>query len=159
MADRPPASGEKCCPLADGGMATGNIILWVTGNDVYSRLTLLAGFDRERLLAVAATARAVISRFGAEADEVLVLGPLSRLAGEIPGLTWESTAAYHLQRTLTKQDPDHNCRIVSLGRSLTQKMGRSKRGLIGTEEWFGQDRIYQRKDTARSRKRERSPGG
>ena len=127
---------------AASGMATGNIIVWLTGNDVYSRLTLLASFDRERLLAIGATARAVISRFGAVADEVLVLGPLPRLAGEIPGLTWESTAAYHLERTLMKEDLHHNCQIVPLGRSLTRKMGRSRRGLKGTEQWFGRDHIH-----------------
>ena len=127
---------------AASGMTMGSVLIWLTGNDVYNRFTLLSSFDRDRLGTVGATAQAVIRRFGAAAEEVLVLGPLPRLAGELVGVTWETTAAYHLERTLCKLDLQANCRIVPLGRSLTRKMGRKRRGLKGTEQWYKEDGIH-----------------
>ena len=69
----------------------GIVILWLTGNELYSRYSLLARFDQDLLATVGRTAKVVIARLH-HANRVLVLGPLPRLAGEMHGVTWESTS-------------------------------------------------------------------
>ncbi|KAF0294530.1 hypothetical protein FJT64_007817 [Amphibalanus amphitrite] len=117
----------------------GIVVLWLTGNEVYSRLSLLASFDKALLTTVGRTAAAVIARLKS-ADQVIVLGPLPRLAGEMHGVTWEYTAAYHLERTLVKLDTE--AKIVPLGRALTRKISKNRHGLKGCEGWYLPDGIH-----------------
>ena len=123
------------------GLATGNIIVWMTGNDVYSRATRLAHFDLQSLQQIGCTARRVVSQLAVHA-EVIIFGPLPRLAGEVQGATWEQTAAYHLERTLIKEGLCELGSIVPLGRALTRKMGRKRHGLKGCEDWFRPDGVH-----------------
>ena len=97
------------------GLTTGTAVIWLTGNDVYSRLSLIASFNNDSLTAVEATAKALVRRLRPHAEGVLVLGPLPRLAGEVCGTTWEATAAYHLERTLVKADLGQFARVTPLG--------------------------------------------
>lgn len=124
------------------GLKTGCIIIWLTGNDIYSKVTLLPQFDDERLADIGLTIKAVVSRLRRHAAEILVLGPLPRLAGEVVGATWESTAAYHLERTTLKAELGSTVRVIPLGRSLTRKMGRKRNGIKGCEAWFQDDGVH-----------------
>ena len=118
----------------------GTLIIWLTGNEAYSRLSWLSNFDRELLDTVGRTATAVIFKSRRLAEEVLVLGPLPRLAGEIAEASWESTAAFHLERTLLKLEVKFQ--FITLGRALTRKMGRNRHGLRGCETWFHTDGVH-----------------
>ena len=52
------------------GLKTGCIIIWLTGNDVYSKVTLLPQFDDERLADIGLTIKAVVSRLRRHAAEI-----------------------------------------------------------------------------------------
>ena len=128
------------------GLPVGTVIIWLTGNDVYNRYSLMASFTEDTLDAIGRTAREVVRRLRQHADRVLLLGPLPRLAGEIEGCTWEGTAAYHLERTLLKADLGDGVTLAELGRALTRKMGRKRRGLKGTRDWYKPDRVHLSQD-------------
>ena len=69
-----------------------------------------------------------------------MLGPLPRLAGEPVLCEWQCTAAYHLERTLSKVGT--GCQLIPLGRKITRRMGKTKRGLKGCEGWYKADGIH-----------------
>ena len=117
----------------------GIAIIWLTGNELYSRLTCMAQLDNEKLAAIERTAKVVIARLREKADDVLVFGPLPRPAGEALGVTWEYTVAYHLERTLLKMKRG---KFIPLGRNLTRKMGRNRHGLLGSQQWFLPDGVH-----------------
>ncbi|KAF0313686.1 hypothetical protein FJT64_015821 [Amphibalanus amphitrite] len=73
---------------------TGNIAIWLTGNDVYNRRSGLASFTNEKLEEVGDTAAAVWSKLRG-AGPVFVLGPLPRPDGKVAGTLWSHTAAFH----------------------------------------------------------------
>ncbi|KAF0305483.1 hypothetical protein FJT64_022861 [Amphibalanus amphitrite] len=81
--------------------ATGMIVVWLTGNDIYSKLSGLPRYSDASLKEIARQACLVLQRLRV-VGEVIVLGPLPRLAGELRGCTWNSTAAYRLERTLLR---------------------------------------------------------
>ena len=58
------------------------------------------------------------------------------------GTSWERTAAYHLERTLSKLELGRVCRFLPLGRGLTRRMGRKKHGIKGCEAWFLPDGVH-----------------
>ena len=122
------------------GLLTGNVIIWMSGNDVYNRLTYLASFTKERLETIGRTARAVVQRLEDLADHITVLGPLPRLAGEVAEATWESTAAYHCERTLMRMEA--SAKFVPLGRCLTRKISKNRHGLKGCAKWYMPDGIH-----------------
>ena len=68
----------------------GSAVLWLVGNNVYSKMTLLPGFSDQSLEEVA---------------ERIVLGPLARPSGNLTGQKWEVTAAFHLERRLRHHLP------------------------------------------------------
>ena len=124
------------------GLNPGKAIVWLTGNDVYSRTTGLARYSDDSLKEIGRAARVVVQRLRTHADEVVILGPLPRLAGDLYGCTWNSTAAYKLERTLICNGPGDIATIVTLGRLLTRKMGRKRNGLKGCEMWFRSDGVH-----------------
>ena len=124
------------------GRITGSIIIWMSGNDVYSRLSRMANFIDHQLATVGRTARAAVRQLRHQADSVVVLGPLPRPAGEVAEESWEATAADHLERTLKKEDLGDGVVFVPLGRTLTRKMGRNRHGLKNIEAWFAEDGIH-----------------
>ena len=126
---------------AASGMRTGKVIIWLTGNDVYSKLSGMPRFSDSTLLEIAGTASTVINRIGDRA-EVIILGPLPRLAGELRGTTWNGTAAYRLERTLLRKGPGSSATVIPLGRLLTRKMGRKRNGMMGCEPWFHSDGVH-----------------
>ena len=67
--------------------ARGNIVIWLTGNDVYSRLSGLASFDDKKLENIGNTATTVWRKLQ-DAGPVLVLGPLPRPDGDT--LVWDT---------------------------------------------------------------------
>ena len=127
---------------AASGLNPGKAIVWLTGNDVYSRATGLARFTDESLREIGRAARVVVQRLRTHATEVVILGPLPRLAGDLYGCTWNSTAAYKLERTLIRNGPGDIATIITLGRLLTRKMGRKRNGIKGCEMWFHPDGVH-----------------
>ena len=89
----------------------------------------MANFTLDKLFEVGRAARAGVLRLRRAAGKVTILGPLPRLASEVWGATWESTAAYHLERALLKEGLDEHAVIIPLGRALTRKMGKRRQGL------------------------------
>ena len=122
------------------GLTPGIALIWLTGNDVYSRVSRMSSFGGEILDRTGRAATAAILYLRRRADDVVVLGPLPRLAGEVVAATWESTAGFHLERTLLKLEV--GCRLVMLGRALTRKMRRSRHGLVGCQQWFEPDGVH-----------------
>ena len=131
---------------AASGLLPGSVLVWMSGNDVYSRLTGLAQINREHLDRVGLAARTVASRLRGLADRVYLLGPLPRVAGELRGTTWEATAAYHLERTLLWLNLGDSVQLVPLGRQLTRKMGRRRHDIHGTEAWYTEDGVHLSKE-------------
>ena len=124
------------------GIIPGSVVIWLTGNDVYSRESGMANFNLDQLFRIGRSARAAVMRLRRAADRVTILGPLPRLAGEVWGATWESTAAYHMERTLLKEGLEEHAIIIPLGRALTRKMGKKKQGLKGCQQWFCPDGVH-----------------
>ena len=123
------------------GRTTGKIVVWLTGNDVYSKLSGLPRYSDASLKEIARQACLVLQRLRV-AGEVVVLGPLPRLAGELRGCTWNSTAAYRLERTLLRGGPGELATVVPLGRYLARKMGKRRSGMKGCEPWYGEDGVH-----------------
>ena len=127
---------------AASGLRPGKAILWLTGNDVYRKGSGLKGYTEDSLRETGRVARAVVQRLRAHTGEVIILGPLPRLKGEVTGGLWNSTAAYKLERTLLRNGPGNLATLVTLGRLLTRKIGRKRNGLLGCERWFHHDRVH-----------------
>ena len=87
----------------------------------------MANFDMASFEEVGRTARSVIIYFRQQANEVLELGPLARLSGKVSGVTWEFTAALHLERTIYKLNSKF--RFIPLGQALTRKVSKNRHGL------------------------------
>ena len=121
-------------------LKVGTVILWLTGDDVYGGNSGIARFDMELLESVSRAATDVITGLWKQAEAVLLFGPLARLASEVPGVTWESTGAYHLERNLSKLDL--GVQLICLGRALTRKMGRHRHGLKGCDQWYLTDGVH-----------------
>ena len=107
---------------AASDLALGRIVIWLTGNDVHNNESYLASFDREKLLRIGLIAREVVLEAMLHGD-VCILGPLPRLAGHAAEVTWESTASYHLERTLLKAGLGQISSFSLLGRALARKKG------------------------------------
>ena len=103
------------------GRMRGDVVIWLSGNDVYHRQTRLPSFSPETLETAADHAVEVTTTLLGKTENVLVLGPLPRLSGEMPGLRWERSAAFHLERRLSHQLPAA-AKFIPLGRQLTKKL-------------------------------------
>ena len=66
----------------------------------------------ERLDALGRSARVAAARLWPHANEVLVFGPLPRLAREVFGESWDSTTAFNTERTLKHTE---GVRLIQLG--------------------------------------------
>ena len=120
----------------------GNVVVWLSGNDVYGG----SGPPRKEesyLNGIVDVAEAVVTEIGRQMGraDVYILGPLPRLSREEMGVTWESTAAYHLERALKKRHFGDTVAFIRLGRALTRKITHSRSGLCeGCLEWFSKSR-------------------
>ena len=122
------------------GLIPGVVVIWLTGNELYGEHSWYANWTDETLAALGQSARAVVARLRPHADDVLVLGPLPRLAGEAGGEIWGKTAAFHAERTLLHTE---GVRLIPLGRALTKKVSRNKHGLNqACEVWFQEDGVH-----------------
>ena len=125
------------------GMDPGHCAIWLSGNDVYSRVTGLPNKGMSHLCDVGQVAKLVIAKAETLNDQVFVLGPLPRYCSDLVGSTWESTAAYHLERTLLKTSLGSGTHFVRLGRALTKKISHSRSGMSeGCLPWFAPDRLH-----------------
>ena len=125
------------------GLRPGSIIIWLTGNDVYGRVSGLRSFDDDRLRKVGHKARAVVALVQRHTEEIVILGPLPRISAELYGDTWEAPASYHLDRTLRKSGLGGQVSIVTLGRALCRKISRKRYGIRdGCEIWFRTDGVH-----------------
>ena len=136
---------EWSAAAAASGRARGYILIWLSGNDAYSRVSGLANKDLEHMQAVQNNVRNVLRgiREGGFTEEVVILGPIPRPAADLIGGTWESTGAYHLERALLKLQQGDNFKLVKLGRALTIKISKKRSG-IGHKclPWYAPDRVH-----------------
>ena len=126
------------------GMALGSVAIWLSSNDVYSRFSGLPTTDRSQLSEVVGTVREAINLIKEVTDShIYILGPLPRPSGELMGATWESTAAYHLERSLLREALSNGVTLIKLGRALTRKISHKRAGLCeGCLPWFQDDRVH-----------------
>ena len=80
------------------------------------------------------------------ATGVVILGPLARPDGELRGIAWEKTAAFHLERQTLKMAmklaETWNIKYVILGRCLTKK-GTGRHAFTGdVTAWYKRDGIH-----------------
>ena len=80
-----------------------------------------------------------IQRPRSHAEDV-ILRPLPRHAGKLRRCTWNSPAAYRLERTLIRGGD--LATVITLGRYPTRKMGRKRSGIRGCEPWFQTDGVH-----------------
>lgn len=116
----------------------GTAVVWLTGNDVYDRLSGLPSFTDESLECAAQNAVSVVRQLGRETEQILVLGPLPRMSGEVMGGRWERTSAYHLERRLTHRLPGP-VRFLQLGRQLTKKLHNRHSVTAECAKWYSSD--------------------
>ena len=83
---------------ADQGRQLGAAVVWMTGNEVYSRRSGLASFGLDSLAEIGESVRGVLKELSGVTEELVVLGPLARPLGEVIGIGWSRTAAFHLER-------------------------------------------------------------
>ena len=136
--------------LAAERLTRGSIAYWVTANDVYSKFTGYKSIDPYTLQKIGFAVTSTIKRIAAATDHVVVLGPLPRPDGDLAGIAWEKTAAYHLERTAKKVVDELNERqelrtrltFVPLGRCLTKKQGGRHAVREECSRWYCDDRIH-----------------
>lgn len=121
---------------AANGDSLGSALVWVNGNELYTRYTQMSAFEASDLCDVGVLATRVVKRLLEFAEAVYLVGPLPRPAGELLGTPWQITAAFHHERTLMKLELGERCRCLPVGRSLVRRMGRRERGIWGIEEFF-----------------------
>ena len=119
----------------------GNILIWCSGNDIYSRTGPLEITD-DMLERVAALASSVVGRVECHADRVYVLGPLPRLLARERGAKWERTVAFHLERKLLSTLNSSSGQVIPLGRALTNKTGKNKRALREDDGFLRNDGVH-----------------
>ena len=142
------------------GLNLGLAVVWLSGNDIYSRLTGLPQKDRDHLAEIKGVARRVVrdlSQVGHVAEGGVLQegghvtggggssdsGPLPRLAGELSGATWGSSAAFHLERALLKTDFGESVKVVPMGRALTKKISHKRSGICpGNAVWYRRDGVH-----------------
>ena len=123
---------------ASQGRRLGSAVLWLTGNDVYSRHSGMASFPENRLAETAGYAVEVCRALARSADRIFVLGPLPRLSGEVTGTRWEQTAAFHLERRLHHQMPAE-VYFIRWGRQLLKKSLERYSCIPDCQVWFQAD--------------------
>ncbi|KAF0300648.1 YLP motif-containing protein 1 [Amphibalanus amphitrite] len=121
------------------GRRLGEAVVWLTGDDVYSRSATLAVFDKT-LEETGRLAKAVCRRLQSLA-RVTVLGPLPRLSEETSGNGWETTAAYHQERRLKHSLPP-GVHLVLLGRQLMRRSARRYRFAPECASYFRSDGVH-----------------
>ena len=127
------------------GLPLGTVIFWLSGNDAYDKRdghNRIHAMDDEEVRRLEQCVTDTVSLAGASASSVVILGPLPRIAFDLT-LPWEHTAAYKMDRK-TKEATADSAEFISIGQSLTRKVGRRSRHLI-TEEcrtWFAGDGIH-----------------
>ena len=126
---------------ADRGRLLGTAVVWMTGNEMYSRLSGLGNISKDALEEVANNASDVVRRLLEVAEAVLVFGPLPRLSGETMGTRWEQTTAFHLERRLYHQLPQ-GARLIRLGRQLTRKAGGRYSCIKTCSVWYKEDGVH-----------------
>ena len=127
----------------------GSAVYWVSANDVYSRYTGCGNIDPEQLEFCGMNVKWTIQRLLNHASRVVVLGPLPRLDGDLPGIAWEKTAAFHLERSVKRvveafveQEGSVRVKFVPLGRYLTKKQGGRHAMRMECAEWYRDDRVH-----------------
>ena len=119
----------------------GSVVVWMSGNDVYSQQTLLPSYSDDSLEKAAQHAVLITKRLLAETSQVLVLGPLPRLSGDMIGLSWEQSAFFQLERRLLHRLPSE-VTFVTLGRQLTRKSLGKHTLTHQCLEWYALDRTH-----------------
>ena len=128
---------------AAAGLPTGRAVIFLTGNDVYDRLTELPRINERNLEAIADLVMRIVRRLSVTARQTIILGPLSRPSGEVDGVLWERTAAYHFERRLVEVGEREGAVVVPLGRGLCRKVTKNRHGLnAGCASWFLADRTH-----------------
>lgn len=127
----------------------GSAVYWISANDVYSRWTGLGSISSETLEQIGQRIRRTLVRLTSRTSSLVVLGPLPRPDGELAGVAWEKTAAFHLERTtkrvveaLAEQQEGAAVQFVPLGRYLTKKQGGRHAVRAECQCWYQDDRVH-----------------
>lgn len=133
------ARWDKAAALS--GREKGDVIVWLTGNEVYPRYSAAGRIDSAQLDTIAQSVHRAASLLQAGNKRLVVLGPLPRFEYEIPERPWETSAAYHLERTIKRALPE-SAQFVPLGRLLAKRMGR--RIVFGRDcqVWYRPDGVH-----------------
>ena len=126
-------------------LEVGRIIVWLNGNEAYSRLTGIANVSEATLWRFTRAATQVLQRLVQEGRPVAVLGPLPRPEGEVAGVPWDGTMAYRLERRLVALRRagrvDAAVEIYPVGRALCKKIAGEKR-LENYYEFYDIDYVH-----------------
>ena len=120
----------------------------MTANDAYSRLTGLGSVDDQVLDQSALLLVKLMKRVTARCPgcAVVILVPLARPDGELRGVAWEKTAAFHLERRTMKASRNQagitSVKYVILGRCLTKKQNGRHAITEGCSEWYQPDGVH-----------------
>lgn len=127
-------------------LTPGQIVVWVTGNDVYPRPgtgSWSREVERCSIQDAGEAAAEVAGILAGQAAGVVILGPLPRPRFD-EGKKWETTAAFHLERRLKDVLRDSGVTFVPLGALLT-KRSRNRRIISAADEhaaWWRADGIH-----------------
>ena len=122
------------------GMELGRVVIWLSGNEAYDRLTglnLMNDAPRGQLEAII---RGVLSSLGAVSEPV-VLGPLARFWVDRL-LPWEHTASYKLDRKEKEAAEEEEASFISLGKTLTKKLRGRHVVVEECRQWYQSDGVH-----------------
>ncbi|KAF0304028.1 hypothetical protein FJT64_024070 [Amphibalanus amphitrite] len=125
------------------GLRLGVAVLWLSGNDVYSRRRGAADLPSDgHWEALHRTVERCTATLADVADRVVLLGPLPRFVHDA-GRPWERTAAYHLERHIShwlREMARPDISQVELGRRLTHRV--KKRHVVNSAKEFNRDGLH-----------------
>lgn len=122
------------------GMERGRVVIWLSGNEAYDRLTglnLMNDAPRGQLEAII---RGVLAAVGAVSEPV-VLGPLARFWVDRL-LPWEHTASYKLDRKEKEAAEEEEASFISLGKTLTKKLRGRHVVVEECRQWYQSDGVH-----------------
>ena len=124
-------------------------VYWVSANNVYSRFTGGSNLDPGLMSTCSLNVQRTVEMLLTRTQRILVLGPLPRLDGDLAGLAWEKTAAFHLERAAKRaveavaaNHTEARIQFVPLGRCLTKKQGGRHCVRPECAGWFRGDLVH-----------------
>ena len=123
------------------GRRLGTAVIWLSGNDIYSRVTGLPSVSEDILWRMQENAMEITGTLLGVAESVVVFGPIARPVSEVMPVQWEETAAFRAERRLLQFLP-RDVKLVPLGRQLTKKMRRRHYCVSDCLQWYRPDGVH-----------------